>query len=113
MDGQFDLGTGRMSAPDPEFRANSLRSFAHTQESPVFITFRSQHSRVDPAAIISNDNAQMPGGVFELDLNIHRTRMPEGIDQCFASDTVDFIADSFTQQAEAPCRKKRDRGLSD
>jgi len=69
----------------------------------VFIAFRSQHSPVDPAAIIPNDNAQTPGSIFELDFNTPRTGAPEGIDQCFATDTIDFIAYSLVQYSGPAC----------
>lgn len=58
----------------------------------MFIFFGLQQSRVDAAAIVSNDDAQTPGGVFKLDLNVRRTGMPESIDQRLASDTVDMFA---------------------
>ena len=63
----------------------------------MFILFGLQQSHVDAMAIVSNDNPQTPGGVFNLDLYIPCTGVPEGIEHRFASDTVDMFAYSVVQ----------------
>jgi len=63
----------------------------------MFISFGLQQWHVDAMAIVSNDNPQTPGGIFNLDLNVPCTGVPESIEHCFASDTVDMFAYSVVQ----------------
>src|SRR5947209_135417 len=58
---QFDLCSGRGTAPDFESSADSLCPLSHTREPPMSIAARLQHLRVDPATVIADENAQVPG----------------------------------------------------
>ena len=51
-----------------------------------------QQLRIDAAAVIAHQDAQVVERVFHLKLDAFRPGMTECVDQCFPPDAVDFVA---------------------
>jgi hypothetical protein len=53
---------------------------------------QTQHLRVNPATVIADQNAQVVGDIFDLNLDASGTGVAERIDQRLVAYAVDFIA---------------------
>jgi hypothetical protein len=63
-----------------------------------------QYLRVDPAAIIANQNLQLVRGIFQFQFDAARLGVPERIYQGLACDTVHLISDHWVQGTGLPFR---------
>src|SRR5688572_23704368 len=59
-----------------------------------------QNVRVDTAAVIADQNTQVPRTVFELHFDPLRARMPEGVDQSLTSDAIHLVANERMNRAD-------------
>src|SRR5262249_44513053 len=64
----------------------------HAAKAPMTIASRAQHTRVNATAVVPDDQAKAAGRIPDLHLNLFRMRVPKRIDQRFATDTIDLIA---------------------
>src|SRR5579872_322479 len=95
--GQFNLGSSSCTAPYPELRPDLFRSLPHAGKSPMPIASGAQHLRIDPATVVTNQNAKIAGGVVNLNVNPARARMAESIYQGFAANAVYLVANHGMQ----------------
>src|ERR1700689_4100806 len=68
-DGQRDFCSGCRAAPNSESGAKFFRPFAHSPEPPRSLAFHMQHSRIDPATVVADDDPEALGGILKLDFN--------------------------------------------
>jgi hypothetical protein len=61
------------------------------------VSSRLQHSGIDSATIVADQNPQLARSVFQFHLNATRPGVTERIHQCFPADTVNLIADAWLQ----------------
>jgi hypothetical protein len=63
----------------------------------VSIASRAQHLGVDPAAVVAHEDAKVRPGRLDSDLDAGGSRVAERVDERFASDAVDVVADHRVQ----------------
>jgi len=56
-----------------------------------------QNLGVDPATIVLDKNSQLLGGILQVQVDITRPGVPEGIHQRFPADAVHLIANGGPQ----------------
>ena len=60
----FHLSAAGEPAPEFQPSANSLGALAHAGKTPVSIATRAQHLRIDPAAVVANQDTQLVIRIF-------------------------------------------------
>src|SRR3954467_13617805 len=80
-DSQFHFGTGRGAAADPQASADAPRTLAHARHTPMPFPAGGHPPRVDAAAVVAHEHAQLLRRIFQFDLNMRRARMTEGVEQ--------------------------------
>src|SRR4029453_4017685 len=98
-DPELHFGPGVGAAADLQRAADALRPFAHPGDAPVPVAARQHHLRIDTAAVVAHQHAELPRAVFELDFDVRRSRMAEGVDTAPPADSLDFVADDWLQRS--------------
>src|SRR6266849_7888731 len=80
------------AAQNPEFPSDPLGSLPHACKPPVPVAAGLQNLGVDPATIVLDKNSQLLGGILQVQVDITRPGVPEGIHQRFPADAVHLIA---------------------
>ena len=78
-----------------KFRTDSLGAFAHAGQAPVPLAARLQQLRIDAASVVADQDSQLAGGVFELISMLFARGMPECVDQSFAADAINLVAQDW------------------
>jgi hypothetical protein len=87
---QFDLCSGRRTAPDFESRADSFGPLAHPLQTAVSIRSPPQFSGINPAPVVAHGDAQFAGPILDLGLDSGCPGMAASIDQRLTANAVNF-----------------------
>src|SRR5262245_54530656 len=78
-DAQLDLGTRFRAAADREAPPDACSALFHPRDPPVAGGARARDLRIDPPAVVSNEQAQLSRAVFYFDLHCGCARMAERV----------------------------------
>jgi hypothetical protein len=78
--GQLDLASDAGTAGDAQPSADLLRAFLHSGKAPTFIATGLDLAGIDATAIIANVEPQPLVEILELDFDVPRCGVPEGVD---------------------------------
>src|SRR4029077_4260740 len=78
--------TSSSPAPYTELRADTSGPLVHTQKPPVRIPLPAKHLRLDAAAIVTHNHAQLATLIFNFYFDACRFGMAQRVDQRFPND---------------------------
>src|SRR5262245_6103105 len=101
-DGQLDFGPAIAAAPDSQTPTDSLGALSHPREAPVAVAALAQDLLVDAAPIVAYADTDARRLVRDRQFDLAAARVPQRIDQRFAADAMNLIADERMHRPHRP-----------